>query len=47
MKKREVNSRYRPVVTVKKVKKDIPTVVMISGETYVLAHRDQRSKGKR
>lgn len=29
------NERYRPVVTIKKVKKDIPTVIEVSGKRYV------------
>ncbi|MEN2468131.1 hypothetical protein [Ornithinibacillus sp. JPR2-1] len=27
--------KYRPVVTVKKVKKNIPTVITVSGRRYV------------
>ena len=47
MKKRkfEKGDRYRPVVTVKKVKKDIPTVIEASGRRYVLEHQDQYKKG--
>lgn len=32
---------YRPIVHVKKVKKDIPTVLQVSGRRYVLEHKDQ------
>lgn len=37
VKTREFTSgeKYRPIVTVKKVKKDIPTVIMVSGRRYV------------
>lgn len=44
--KRQAGDRYRPIVTVKKVKKGIPTVIKVSGEIYVLAHKDQRPKSK-
>lgn len=30
-----VNDKYRPVVTEKKVKKNIPTVITVSGRRYV------------
>lgn len=33
--------RYRPIVTVVKVKKDVPTVLKVSGRRYVLEHKDQ------
>ena len=39
---RQKGDRYRPIVTIVKVKKDTPTVIMVSGKRYVLEHRDQR-----
>lgn len=30
--------RYRPIVTVAKQKKGIPTVIMVSGRRYTLTH---------
>lgn len=38
--------KYRPIVTVKKVKKDVPTVLKVRGRDYVLRHRDQYAGGK-
>lgn len=37
----EKGERYRPIVTVTKVKKNIPTVVEMSGRRYILEHKDQ------
>ena len=37
----EKGDKYRPTVTVNKVKKDIPTVIEISGRQYILVHKDQ------
>ncbi len=42
-----VNDRYRPIVTIKKVKKDIPTVIEVSGRRYVYENVDTYKKGKR
>ena len=36
--------KYRPVVTVTKVKGNTPTVVEMSGRRYVLEHQDQFKK---
>lgn len=33
--------KYRPVATVVKVKKHVPTVLKVSGRRYVLEHKDQ------
>lgn len=33
--------KYRPIVRVKKVKKDVPTVIEASGREYILRHKDQ------
>lgn len=37
-KKREKGDMYRPVVTVLKMKGKRPSVIMVSGERYVLDH---------
>ena len=40
--------RYRPIVTVLKVKKSVPTVIRVSGREYVLRAEgqfNQRKKG--
>jgi hypothetical protein len=33
--------RYRPIVTVLKVKKSVPTIIRVSGREYVLRTPDQ------
>jgi hypothetical protein len=38
--------RYRPIVTVLKVKKDVPSVIQVSGRTYILQHEDQYKGGQ-
>lgn len=44
----EKGEKYRPTVTVTKVKKEVPTVVEMSGRRYVLEHKDNfRGSGKR
>ena len=46
---RKVGDTYRPIVHILKVKKDKPTVIKVSGEEYILRHKDQyggRSNGK-
>ena len=44
----EKGEKYRPTVTVTKVKNDVPTVVEMSGRRYVLEHKDNfRGSGKR
>lgn len=35
-----VNDRYRPIVTIKKVKKEVPSVIEVSGRRYVLDNKD-------
>ena len=40
-----VSDRYRPIVTIKKVKKDIPTVIEVSGRRYVHETSDSYKKG--
>ncbi|WP_373757837.1 hypothetical protein [Jeotgalibaca porci] len=44
----EKGDKYRPVVTITKVKKDVPTVIEMSGRRYTLVHEDQykRTGGK-
>lgn len=43
----EVSDRYRPIVTIKKIKKDIPTVIEVSGRRYVHENVDTYKGGKR
>lgn len=38
MKQRAKGERYRPIVTVTKQKKGIPTVIEVSGLRYTLTH---------
>lgn len=40
-KDRQPGDRYRPIVTINKMKKGKPTVLQISGRRYVLDHKDQ------
>ena len=42
-----INDRYRPIVTIKKVKKEIPTVIEVSGRRYVHENVDTYKGGKR
>ena len=37
---------YRPIVRVEKAKKDVPTVITMSGRTYTLRHKHQYKKGE-
>lgn len=47
MKERKAGDKYRPIVHIKKVKKGIPTILQISGERYILEHKDTyRGGGK-
>ena len=43
----EVNDRYRPIVTIKKIKKEVPTVIEVSGRRYVLEHVDNFRGGRK
>ena len=43
----EVNDRYRPIVTIKTVKKEIPTVIEVSGRRYVHDNVDTHKGEKR
>lgn len=43
---RQRGDKYRPIVTVLKVKKGLPTVIKVSGQIYVLRHADQFGGGK-
>lgn len=43
----ETNDRYRPIVTIKKVKKDIPTVIEVSGRRYVHDNADTYKGGRK
>ncbi|MCR8969291.1 hypothetical protein [Facklamia sp. 7083-14-GEN3] len=47
MKERKVGDRYRPIVTIKKMKNGKATVIKVSGETYILRHPDQFQGGKK
>lgn len=42
-----VGDKYRPIVTVKKVKGGVPSVLNVSGRRYVLDHTDTGSGGKK
>ena len=46
MTERKAGDTYRPIVHILKVKKDKPTVIKVSGEEYLLRHKDQY-RGKR
>jgi len=39
--------RYRPVVTILKTKKEVPTVIRVSGHEYVLRTPDQFNQRKK
>ena len=41
MRKFKKGESYRPIVRITKVKKDVPTVIVVSGRRYVLEHKDQ------
>ncbi|WP_416149405.1 hypothetical protein ACM26V_24705 [Salipaludibacillus sp. HK11] len=45
MTKREKGDKYRPVVTIQKMKHGVPTVISVSGETYQLQHQTQIKRG--
>ena len=42
-----INDRYRPIVTIKKIKKEIPTVIEVSGRRHVHENVDTHKGGKR
>ncbi|GIN71157.1 hypothetical protein J14TS2_16320 [Bacillus sp. J14TS2] len=42
---RQKGDKYRPIVTIDKVKKGIPTVIHVSGQKYVLQHPNQYRRG--
>ena len=44
---RKVGDIYRPNVHILKIKNGLPTVLKVSGEEYVLRHKDQYRGGKR
>lgn len=44
--KRKTGDAYRPIVHILKVKNDIPTVIKVSGEEYILRHKNQYRGGK-
>lgn len=37
--------RYRPIVTILKERKGVPTVIHVSGKRYVLQHEDSARGG--
>ena len=37
----KVCDTYRPIVHILKVKNEVPTVIKVSGEEYILRHKDQ------
>ena len=39
--KRKVGDTYRPIVHILKTKNGTPTVIRVSGEEYILRHKDQ------
>lgn len=41
------NDRYRPTVTVKKIKKEIPTVIEVSGRRYIYESPDTSKGGNK
>ena len=43
----EKGDKYRPVVTITKVKKEVPTVIEVSGRRYVHDNVDTYKGGKR
>lgn len=44
---RQKGDKYRPIVTIEKVKKDVPTVILVSGHRYVLKHENQYLGGSK
>lgn len=44
---RKKGERFRPIVTVLKTKKDVPTVIELSGFRYVLKHETQHPGGRK
>ncbi|WP_373807981.1 hypothetical protein [Jeotgalibaca porci] len=42
-----INDRYRPIVTIKKVKKEVPTVIEVSGRRYVHDNTDTYKGGRK
>ena len=44
--KREVGDTYRPIVHILKVKNGWPTVIKVSGEEYILRHKDQYKRSE-
>lgn len=40
-KARQKGDKYRPVVTVLKVKRGLPTKIAVSGQEYALIHKNQ------
>ncbi len=45
MKHRTKGESYRPIVHILKVKNGLPTVIKVSGQKYMLVHKDQYRRG--
>ncbi|MGG6447314.1 hypothetical protein [Pseudobacillus badius] len=45
--KRSKGDKYRPIVTITKMKGETPSVLMVSGRRYVLDHKDTGSGGNK
>lgn len=43
----KTNNRYRPIVTIKKIKKEVPTVIEVSGRRYVHENVDTYKGGRK
>ena len=43
---RKAGDTYRPIVHILKVKNETPTVIKVSGEEYILRHKDQYRRGE-
>lgn len=41
-----VGDKYRPTVTVKKLKNGVPSVIMVSGNRYILRNEEHSNKKK-
>ena len=42
---RQKGDIYRPIVHILKVKNGLPTVIKVSGQKYMLVHKDQYRRG--
>jgi hypothetical protein len=44
---REKGDQYRPIVTIDKMKGERPSVIIVSGERYILDHSNIWKKGRK